>query len=236
MSLTKSLRPLRLFRFDFCRERLLVILGVAVVVVHIPTYLLGVRQMSTFRTVSLQAKACALFVNVVDDECLTARVFPDIDILKRNINAADRLGFIRPGLIKSNLVEDIIGTQAASPTDNGAFQNLVQVEGTSYVASGWALLPARGEPADAVLLVYEGDGHRATIFAVGMPNTQRDFVSLFFGYTSQSKSQWSKSFSLDAIKSERGKLTAWAFDAYAGKAYKLDGDHVFQKSATSEQK
>ena len=89
---------LRLFKSGFSKERLLVFLAAAVMVVHLPIYLLGVKQMSTFRSGSLQAKACSLFVNVVDDECLTTKVFPDIEILKRNINAADRLGFIRPGL------------------------------------------------------------------------------------------------------------------------------------------
>jgi hypothetical protein len=215
---------------------LLAILGAAIVIVQIPIYLLGIKQMSTFRSMSLQAKACSLFVNVVDDECLTSKVFPDIDILKRNINAADRLGFIRPGLIKSNLVADIMGTQAAPPAEYGAFQNLVQVEGAKYVASGWAVLPGRGEPADAVLLAYEAEGQGATIFGVAMLNTRRDFVSSLFGHANQRDSRWSKSFSLNEIKSERGKLTAWAFDAYAGKAYKLDGDHVFQQSTKSEQK
>jgi hypothetical protein len=236
LSLTKSVGTLRIFKIGFSRERLFVFLGAAVVVVHLPIYLLGVKQMSRFRSASLQAKACSLFVNVVADECLKAKVFPDIDVLKHNINAADRLGFIRPGLIKTNLVADIASTQAEAPAEYGEFQNVIREQGASYVASGWAVLPARGEPADAVLLAYEADGHPAVIFAVAMLDTGGDFGSLLFARGRPNSFMWSKSFSLNAIKSERVKLSAWAFDALAGKAYKLDGDHVFEKFPTPEQK
>jgi len=234
--LEKGSKELRVFNFRFSTRRLLALLGVALVLIHLPIYLLGIRQMSSFRALSLQSKACALFVNVLQDECLTERVYPDIETLKRKINPADRLGLIRPGLIKSDRVQDIQSLQTQGQNKYGAFQSLIQLEADQYVASGWANLPERGEPADVVLLAYEQAGGPPIIFVIAPTNIERDIVSALFRRGIYGDSRWSKSFSLGGINPDRAKLTAWGFDAYTGKAYKLEGEHVFQKSTGYKRK
>jgi hypothetical protein len=211
--------------------RLLATLGAVVIVMHLLIYLLGVRQMSSFRVGALYSKSCSMFVNVVDEPCLTKVVFPRIELLKRNINAAERLGLLRPGLVKGNRVEDIAAPQDPGSSEQGAFESLSRAHDGSYIASGWAKLPDRGEPADAVLLAYAEDDNSPIIFAIVPVNTERDIISTLFRRGSYGDSHWSRYFSPGGLNLDRTKLTAWGFDAYSGKAYKLNGEHTFQKLA-----
>jgi hypothetical protein len=227
MMLGRNSQQLRLFSFQFSKARVLTSLCVALVVLQLFIYVLGIRQMSGFRVAALYSKSCSMFVNVLDDKCLTEQVYPNIDVLKRKINPADRLGIIRPGLVKSNRVQDIAGAQTPGPNNNGMFEGLVRAEDGKYVASGWAILPDRGGPADAVLLAYAEDDRTPIIFAIAQVNSERDVVSALLRRGTYGDSRWTKSFSLGTINPERAKITAWGFDAYSGKAYKLTGVHAF---------
>ena len=51
-------------------------------------------------------KACTLFVNVLPDACPTARLLP-VGFLKRGANALDRVGYLRPPLIRGGRLEEI---------------------------------------------------------------------------------------------------------------------------------
>jgi hypothetical protein len=219
---------LRFFSFKFSTTVALRSLCVALVLLQFANYLFGIRYMSNYRISSLYKKSCSLFVNVVDDKCLTERVFPDLDGLKARINPADQLGFIRPGLIRSNRVYDIVGTQ--NPENGaGVFQSLDRTEDGNFVASGWAKLPDRDNPADAILLAFAGDDSSPIIFAIGIPNNNRDVASALLRGGTYGDSRWSESFSPGKISSGRVILSAWAFDASSGKAYKLTGEHLLQE-------
>lgn len=223
-------------RFQHFRSRvsprILPVAAVALIVFHLGTYTLGIRQMSSFRTGALYSKGCSLFVNVLDDQCLTELVFPDIEVLKRNINQANSLGFIRPGLVKSNRVQEIAGSQS-SGAGMGAFEVVASARDGTYLASGWAKLPGRGGPADAVLLAYAEDDGPALVFGIVPVNGIRDWVSARIGRGLYGDSRWSTSFSPEKIPPAGAKLTAWAFDALSGKAYKLEGEHPIQKLSRS---
>ena len=222
-----------LLHIRFSAKRLLPLLSAALLAIHLPIYLLGIRQMSFFRAALLQSKACVLFANVVWDDCLTQKVYPDLERLKREINTADRLGFLRPGLVKSNRVQDIEKTDSQAPRNYGSFQSLFHVVGDKYDACGWAVLPHRGEPADAVLLAYERDGGQAIIFAIADLKSARDLVSALLRRDVYGDSRWCESFSLGELGPNGTNVTAWAFDAYTGKAYRLSGTHVIHKPARS---
>ncbi len=226
-------RQLGLFSFRLSSSSVLKASAVSLIVLHLAIYTLGIRQMHSFRTNALQAKACSLLVNVVEDKCLVEQVFPNLEILKRNINQADRLGFIRPGLIKTNRAQEIAVSQLPGSNSVGAFQNLAAAGDGNYLASGWAKLPERAESADVVLLAYSEEDGSEIIFAVA-PVTRRDPVSNIIRRTVDGDATWSKSFSPARIPSEGAKLTAWAFDALSGKAYKLEGEHAFQNRSGSK--
>ncbi|HWN10877.1 MAG TPA: hypothetical protein VNO50_16685 [Pyrinomonadaceae bacterium] len=215
--------------------RVVAFAAVTLVIIHLAIYAMGIRQMSSFRTAALYSKGCSLFVNVLDDECLTEQVFPDLDVLMRNINQTNRLGFIRPGLMKSNRVEEIADSQFSGRDSLGAFQGLAPAENGTYIASGWAKLPGRDEPADAVLLAFADGDSPPVIFAIAPVNRSRDLVSALIGRGNYGDARWSRSFGRERIASERAQLTAWAFDALSGKAYKLQGVHAFQNQSGSNQ-
>lgn len=201
------------------------LLAAFLLIAHVPIYLLGIRQMSSSRVALLQSKACALFVNVVRDECLAKKVNPDYEALKRRINATHRLGFLRPGVVTSRRIQDYEGTGAQESDRFGSFQSLTSIDNDVYVASGTAFLPHRDEPADAVLLAYETvDG--SIIFALADLETERDFVSAILGRGTYGDAVWRRTFSIRELPADIVELTAWAFDANTGKAYRLNGTHV----------
>ena len=228
--LDKHRQHLATSSFRLSTSRILGLAAISLAVLHLAIYTLGIRQMNSFRSMALHAKACSLLVNVIDDECLVEQVFPNREILEQHINQADRLGFIRPGLINSNRIQEIAGSQSLAPNDAGAFQSLTATGDGNYVASGLAKLPERNESADVVLLAYsEADGS-ARIFAIA-PVNRRDWVSEVTGRAIYNNASWSKSFAPARIPLGDAKLTAWAFDALRGKAYKLEGEHAFQNQS-----
>ena len=129
-----------------------------IVIFHLLTFSITVRRMAQLRLERLQAKACLLFINYIEDECLIKKLYPDINILKQRANTLNNLGYLRPNLIASNRMLDIAGTDAYNAHDYGVFASLQR--GDRYIASGWATLPERREPPDAILLAYDNvDGH-----------------------------------------------------------------------------
>ncbi len=90
-------------------------------------------------------------------------------------------------------------------------------------------MPEKERPADAVLLTYEDADGEPTIFAVTgskRPN-RRDVAdameSRFYRF-----SGWQETFSQSALPSGSTRVSAWAFDADAGKAFELDGTNVLE--------
>ncbi len=233
MYLGRKKQPFRILGATVSAARVLSFAAAILVVMHLAIYALGIRQMSSFRALSLYAKGCSLFVNVVEDECLTDAVYPRLEVLKRKINPADRLGFIRPGLMKSNQVLDIAGPQPASAANVGAFETFIQGKDGNYVASGWSILPGREEPADVVLLAYAESDNSPIIFAIAATNPERDYVSALVGRSMNRQTRWTKSFAPSKIGQKQAEVSAWAFDALSGKAYKLESVHDFQNLSGS---
>lgn len=158
----------------------------------------------------LHLKACLLLAGVVEDEC-GARLFTDQRLLRRYADGLDRLGFLRPPLVKSVYLRDLKAGGGAGPY--GSFDRLERDGEGRGVASGRARLPRRA--ADAVLLTYEAGGGEAIIFAVAEVGARRDGPP----------DVWRKTISLGKLPAGKISFSAWAFDSLEGKAYKLDGTH-----------
>jgi hypothetical protein len=198
------------------------------ILLHLLNSAAAIRQMSFMRARRLQRKACLLFINAVPDECLRTGfpAFPALDLLSHRANAMNELHFLRPPLIKSNRIEEIEGETTARAGSYGSFEKLVSTDGTTYNASGWAGLPDKDEPADAVLLVYQRAGESPLIFALA--TVQRDDSVFATGLARDHRADWhwQESFLLKQLPILPASLSAWAFDATTGKAYKLDGTQV----------
>jgi hypothetical protein len=88
-------------------------------------------------------------------------------------------------------------------------------------AGGRARLPHRGgEPADAVVLAYGLGEEDQTAFAL----VEVGFAGGAFGAGYEGDG-WAEAFPATRPPAgAQGRLTAWAFDAVEGKAYRLCGD------------
>ena len=195
---------------------------------HVLNSAAAIRQMNWMKIRRLQAKACLLFVNSVPDQCLS-KGFPDLGVVKERANAVNDLGFLRPSLIKSKKIEDLADTTVMASSPYGVFESFSLTGNAVFMATGWARLPGREEPADTVLLTYQKDGGEAVIFALAdMRIDQPSFAAVFVKARS-SDWRWQKSFPLDRVPvAPPVSLSAWAFDATTGKAYKLTGSYIIE--------
>jgi hypothetical protein len=186
------------------------------VLAHVAIFVLVVRHgAADWRRALLRAKACLLFIETVPEEsCLTRRMYPDALLLRERAESLDRMGYLRPPLVRSVRVREMAADAGECSTAYGSFERL-SAEGGAYVAEGEALLPHRGRPADAVVLAY-GTNDDQTAFALAELGASG----------SRDETRWRKTFSAGAFPvAPRVEITAWAFDAEEGKAYRLCETH-----------
>jgi hypothetical protein len=179
---------------------------------HVLIFVLVVRHSAAdWRRALLRSKACLLFIEVAPEErCLTDRLFYNVRLLRERAESLDRMGYLRPPLIKDGEMRALAAGEGCA---GGSFKLRPAEGGGGYVAEGEARLPRRGgEPADAVVLA------RGTSMEV-----QRAFALAEVGEKgARDDARWRKPFSPGTSSAQPlGNYTAWAFDAEEGKAYRL---------------
>jgi hypothetical protein len=202
------------------RESLLGVVGAAAAVflllAHVLAFVLVVRHgAGPTRRARLQAKACLLFAEAAPNErCLAEMLYPDAQKLRERAAALDRLGYLRPPLVRGGRMSELAAAGGVCSDDYGYFK-----VGATGVG-GRALLPRRGgEPADAVVLARGADEETQTAFAIVQPGGEKGM--------DEAAGDWLKGFPTAAPPPGAGdRLTAWAFDAEAGTAYRLCGEGV----------
>jgi hypothetical protein len=205
-------------------DRLLYSFFAIFILLYFITSVLAVQHMSDIRQERLKAKACLLLMDFVQEECIKTKIYPVPEELKRRATVLNNLGFLKPSLVKSSRVEDMAGV-VQSNSENGWFDSLTKVNNNVYTASGWAILPNRGEPADAVILTSEKNSGKSVVFTVVDPIIKREDVAKALKKDTYIKSGWQKTFSKEEIPADSINLNAWAFDANTGRAFKLNGTH-----------
>ncbi len=185
--------------------------------------------MFKWRQLRLQGKAQLLFINFFPVECSTNCLYPKPEILKKRANDLDQLDFLSPRLMRSVRVQDIEGNTNHTPSSYGSIERLNQDNQDTFTASGWAVLPGTNEPADAVLLAFESE-NESKVFAMTGTKLLGDSDLNFLKQSKDLYSpRWQKTFSRSALPDAPMRITAWAFDASTGKAYRLNGEHVIEK-------
>lgn len=197
-------------------RRITVFLATALVILHFLSFAHGIRMMTKAHRDRLQGKACLIFMNVAKDEdCLTKRIFPSMEFLEAKVNPLNSLGFIKPSLVASKIIEDSTNdNEIKSNPDRGNFEEIRKNDDGQYTAYGTATQQTSKKPAEAVILAYTDSGGNSVAFAISKvkPN-----------------SSWKKSLSPEMIPLNSTTITAWAFDTTTGKLSKLDGTHPVQK-------
>lgn len=183
-------------------------------------YPIGMISMMYEGRVHAFEKACTLFVNVLPDECPTARLLP-AGLIEERANALDRIGYLRPPLVRSGRLEEMEAKVHDAP---GVFE-MPRAEGDgSLSVTGSAFLPG-GRPADAVLLAYERGEGESIVFALVGPSGERRYSLAQLGRYVTPETDWRGRVPAEKIPRGTRWITAWAFDAGAGKAYRLEGSH-----------
>jgi hypothetical protein len=198
-------------------KRLGALAAVLLLIVHVLIFVLVVQHgAADWRRARLGAKACLLFNEVTPEERCLAELYPDVRVLRERADSLDRMGYLRPPLIRAGHVRALAADGGVCSDAYGSFQRL-SPEGGGYVAEGYTRLPRSDDPADAVLLAYGTSEDDQTVFAlagVGADGLRND-------------PHWRKTFPADALPAApRVEITAWAFDAEEDKAYRLCETHA----------
>jgi hypothetical protein len=171
-----------------------------------------------------------LLANVLKDDCakLNTDLTGDFAVFRAHANTLERLGFLDAPMVKTADLRDIAASEGVAPGSSGSFETLAEKGYGEYSAVGQARLPFSGAPAHLVLLAYEGSDRRPILFAVGHMATDRDFVSGILRRGEYRDTSWRRRFSSRQLPPGELRLTAYAFDAYTGKAYALEGTHALR--------
>ena len=193
---------------------------------QIKTSIYAIKKVENLRRERLAGKASLLFINILPkNEGLKEYLYISIENKKDTVNVINKLGFLKSGLLNSNMIKDIKGAIKLG-LNYGYFDSLEEINNNTYIASGWAVLPEREEPADAVILAYENSEYESTIFTLAYKKTQRPDLLNIYNNSSYLHSGWKKTFSLSELPRGIIKITAWAFDSNSGKAFKLNRTHI----------
>jgi hypothetical protein len=191
--------------------------AVGLLLAHVVAFVLVVRHgAEPMRRARLRAKACLLFIEAAPEErCLAKGLYPDVSTLRERAGVLDRLGYLRPPLVRGGRMSELAAASSDCSEEYGSFE-VEEAGGGAYVASGRARLPHRDEPADAVVLAYGLGAQEQTAFALAEVGTAGEAAG-----EDDRRIVWRKTFSGTGLT--RDGVTAWAFDADKGKAYKLCG-------------
>ena len=170
------------------------------------------------------AKSCLLLINVhADEECLSTLVYPDTEMLRAGASELNRLGYLHPPLARGRSLQDLRaeGTPAFAA---GVFEGFTKVGPRRHVAVGWAGLPTRRGPADAVVLALEGPGGdwlpwRLEPVFRPRPDIARAMGSAYRG------AGWRRPVPWPELPTRPFRIGAWAFDATTGLVTPLEGTH-----------
>jgi hypothetical protein len=170
-------------------------------------------------------KAAVLLIPVLPNNPQLDKVFPSPDILVREAEDLNQMGYIRPPLITSPDANLISATDSAS---RGKFVAAVRSpEGVKLI--GWAIDPSHHCTADGVFLTVQTPQNKSIIFQMAEMGVRAQLVVDQFHDSRYLYSGWSALIPTQALPSTPLNIRAWALDTVTGKAYLLDGNCVLQR-------
>lgn len=168
------------------------------------------------------AHAAVLFSPAIDtSEVIKKTTYPgDARPVVVNADALDRLKLLRPPLVRTNHLNALPHESADGKDASGSCDALTPVDAQVTRATGWAVLSAKGRPADCVAIAYQTPSEWI-IFAISDSFEMRPAMVKRFRSMDQLWSGWSATFPTAAVPAG-AKLSFWAVDADEPKLYLLN--------------
>jgi hypothetical protein len=168
------------------------------------------------------ARAAVLFCRAVDtSEVIKKTTYPnDARPVTEGADALDRLKLLRPSLIRTNRVEALPHEIADGKSASGSCESIA-LTGNLIHVSGWAVLDAKGRPADCVAVAYQTEpGQEWMVCAISDSFAMRPEIVKRLGTMEQLWSGWSADFPQAAVPAG-AKLSFWAIDTDEPRLYRL---------------
>ncbi|MCA1658359.1 MAG: hypothetical protein LC627_03560, partial [Verrucomicrobiaceae bacterium] len=170
------------------------------------------------------AHAAVLFSPAINtSEVIKKTAYPgDARPVIVNADALDRLKLLRPPLVRTNRLNALPHEVADGKNASGSCDAVTAVDARVTRATGWAVLSAKGRPADCVALAYQvPPDSEWTIFAISDSFEMRPAIVKRFRSMDQLWSGWTATFPAAAVPTG-AKLSFWAVDADEPKLYLLN--------------
>ena len=146
--------------------------------------------------------------------------FPRPKFVRENAEALDRLHLLRTPLIRTREIAKLRHAEVDEKAAFGWCDGLVAGKEGALTAWGWAALPGRNRPADAVLLAYADEHGNWIAFALSDAILNRPDVAKALRNEEQVWSGWRVVIARDAVPNG-AEISAWAVDAKEAKLYRL---------------
>jgi hypothetical protein len=189
-----------------------------------PSFLSDLPIWPVIRQMRLYGKALVSFINVVPEpEALARRVFPYDGRVKSAANALNRIGYLHPPLLQSNLVRNVADPASRGSARFGELQFHEEKSGEIELGGQAFLLDKQG-PADAVLITYDNAEGEPVICAIVSLEVPREPRLRATWDPSALPSRWGRILPKDRLpEGQQCLLKAWSYDAEACRAYRLEG-------------
>lgn len=168
------------------------------------------------------ARGAVLFSAAFDtSEVIKKAAYPDnAEPVVRNAAALDRLNLLRPPLARTNQLSALQAEDADGRRASGSCETASALP-EQYRASGWAVLNAKGRPADCVLVAYQDPQTQEWIAcAISDSFEMRPEIVKRLRNIDLLWSGWTATFPRSLIPAG-AKVSFWAVDADEAKLYKL---------------
>jgi len=190
-----------------------------VLVLHVMCATSSVSLFALRSAATRMGQGGVLFSQVLDtSKSIIAANYPRPDFVRANAEALDRLHMLRTPLVRTTRINDLRHSETEGSA-TGWLDGLVVKENVAS-AWGWAALPAKGRPADCVILAYEDHLGEWIAVAASSAVVARGDVAREVHNVAQLWSGWQAEFSTAGLP-KGARISAWGLDAKEAKLYRL---------------
>ncbi|NEO55551.1 MAG: hypothetical protein F6K54_22250 [Okeania sp. SIO3B5] len=138
---------------------------IGLIILHYHSFTYSVKEIKSSYQLRMEGKTCLSFINIIENKsCVEENILGSYDYVKDLANKLNYLGMLKPNLVTSNNIEAIasadwksIATKKQKDKNYGSLDGIIPLN-SWYFVNGWAFLPDRNEPADAIILTYKKEG------------------------------------------------------------------------------